>query len=203
MQAQGPYQLGGWSLGGVIALEMARQLHAQGQEVALLALLDTRVPTPGQWRGLAEQQEARLLAGFVQDLAAQAGQTLDLSSAAVAPDAPEQAMRSVVAQAQAHNLLPDMSVAQIEERFAVFKANLAAVARYVAEDSPCPIVLFRASDSADARTADPQLGWGALAAGALEVVEVAGDHYTMVAQPHVQQLAQRLHLYLAPESLKG
>ena len=36
----GPYLLGGWSMGGVVAFEMAQQLHAQGQRVALLALLD-------------------------------------------------------------------------------------------------------------------------------------------------------------------
>ncbi len=41
---QGPYHLGGWSMGGVVALEMAQQLLAQGQQVGLLALLDTTIP---------------------------------------------------------------------------------------------------------------------------------------------------------------
>jgi thioesterase domain-containing protein/acyl carrier protein len=40
-QPQGPYYLGGSSLGGLVAFEMARQIHAQGQEVALLALFDS------------------------------------------------------------------------------------------------------------------------------------------------------------------
>ena len=43
-QPEGPYQLGGWSMGGVVAFEMAQQLHAQGQQIGLLALLDARIP---------------------------------------------------------------------------------------------------------------------------------------------------------------
>jgi acyl carrier protein len=42
---EGPYLLGGYSLGGIVAFEMARQLEAQGQKIALLALLDTAPPT--------------------------------------------------------------------------------------------------------------------------------------------------------------
>ena len=43
-QPHGPYHLGGYSLGGVLAAEMARQLHAAGQQVGLLALLDAYAP---------------------------------------------------------------------------------------------------------------------------------------------------------------
>jgi thioesterase domain-containing protein len=39
-QPEGPFMLGGWSVGAVIALEMARQLVAHGREVSLLAVLD-------------------------------------------------------------------------------------------------------------------------------------------------------------------
>ncbi|MGA3164142.1 MAG: amino acid adenylation domain-containing protein [Verrucomicrobiota bacterium] len=48
VQPTGPYLLGGWSMGGVVAFEMAQQLHSQGQQVALLALLDGRIPTPDE-----------------------------------------------------------------------------------------------------------------------------------------------------------
>src|SRR6185295_8011629 len=40
----GPYHLGGWSMGGAIAFEMARRLRAAGEEVALLAMLDVGAP---------------------------------------------------------------------------------------------------------------------------------------------------------------
>ncbi|MCC5645521.1 amino acid adenylation domain-containing protein [Nostoc sp. CHAB 5824] len=44
VQPKGPYFLGGWSFGGWVAFEMARQLQNSGEEVALLAVLDTVAP---------------------------------------------------------------------------------------------------------------------------------------------------------------
>jgi acyl carrier protein len=48
IQPFGAYFLGGYSFGGLVAYEMARQLHAQGQKVAMLTLFDT-YNTPGEW----------------------------------------------------------------------------------------------------------------------------------------------------------
>src|SRR5207253_6880456 len=45
VQPRGPYRFGGWSAGGLVALEMAQQLLGQGEPIALLALLDTTPPT--------------------------------------------------------------------------------------------------------------------------------------------------------------
>lgn len=47
-QPDGAYRLLGWSFGGVVAFEMAQQLHRQGQEVALLAMIDTEAPVSGK-----------------------------------------------------------------------------------------------------------------------------------------------------------
>ena len=46
VQPHGPYLLGGWSMGGLIALEAARQLAAGGEEVSLLAMFDTYLSMP-------------------------------------------------------------------------------------------------------------------------------------------------------------
>ena len=46
VQPEGPYLLGGWCNGGLVAYEMARQLHAQGQTVDLLVLMDSDAPAP-------------------------------------------------------------------------------------------------------------------------------------------------------------
>ncbi len=53
-QPCGPYYLAGLSFGGVVAFEMAQQLRAQGQEVALLALFDTQLEA-----SLADLESAR------------------------------------------------------------------------------------------------------------------------------------------------
>src|SRR5437588_5360862 len=44
VQPEGPYLLGGWCNGGLVAYEMARQLHAQGQMIDLLVLMDPDPP---------------------------------------------------------------------------------------------------------------------------------------------------------------
>src|SRR5262249_28767039 len=44
VQPEGPYQLGGWSIGGVVAFEMARQLERQGQRADWIALFDSDFP---------------------------------------------------------------------------------------------------------------------------------------------------------------
>ncbi|HEV8335455.1 MAG TPA: amino acid adenylation domain-containing protein [Candidatus Polarisedimenticolia bacterium] len=47
IQPKGPYLLGGWSFGGVVAFEMASCLARIGEKTALLALVDSRAPDPG------------------------------------------------------------------------------------------------------------------------------------------------------------
>jgi phthiocerol/phenolphthiocerol synthesis type-I polyketide synthase E len=53
IQPYGPYFLGGYCMGGTVAFEVAQQIQAQGERVALLALLDTmdwsRIPVPSAW----------------------------------------------------------------------------------------------------------------------------------------------------------
>jgi amino acid adenylation domain-containing protein len=49
VQPEGPYLLGGWCNGGLMAYEMARQLHARGQTVDLLVLMDSDPPSPWKW----------------------------------------------------------------------------------------------------------------------------------------------------------
>ena len=53
VQPQGPYRLGGWSMGGVIAFEMARQLGEEGERVQLLALIDSYVPKVSRRRSIS------------------------------------------------------------------------------------------------------------------------------------------------------
>jgi acyl-CoA synthetase (AMP-forming)/AMP-acid ligase II/thioesterase domain-containing protein len=44
VQTSGPYALAGWSLGGIIAFEMARQLGEIGESTSLLAMIDSLSP---------------------------------------------------------------------------------------------------------------------------------------------------------------
>jgi thioesterase domain-containing protein len=69
VQPEGPYRLGGWSFGGAVAFEMARQLRAAGARVDLLALLDSWLP---ELSG-GEMTEAEVYDLVQRDLGAAAG----------------------------------------------------------------------------------------------------------------------------------
>ncbi len=68
---QGPYLLGGWSMGGVVAFEMARQLAAAGQEVPLVFLIDSSLPA--RRRGSHSFDDRESWMDFAADLARTAG----------------------------------------------------------------------------------------------------------------------------------
>merc|ERR1711872_414135 len=76
VQPGGPYYLGGWSLGGVVAWEIAQQLQALGEEVGLLAVIDSYAPT-----GLEEQIDDTVLTNsLVTDLGGMFGKELSISA---------------------------------------------------------------------------------------------------------------------------
>ncbi|HKI01152.1 MAG TPA: non-ribosomal peptide synthetase, partial [Thermoanaerobaculia bacterium] len=77
VQPAGPYQLGGWSMGGTVAYEMARQLTAAGEAVALVAMIDSDAPSGPE--GGSDIDDATLEARFEVDLAA-------VSADALAPE---------------------------------------------------------------------------------------------------------------------
>ena len=73
----------------------------------------------------------------------------------------------------------------------VRQTNSRAQRRYVPRPYPDPVTLFLASES-PVESTDPRLGWRKLAGGGLNVIEVSGNHLSMMTEPHVMVLAQRL-----------
>ncbi|MFF8960956.1 alpha/beta fold hydrolase, partial [Streptomyces sp. NPDC014894] len=79
VQPKGPYHLLGWSYGGAVAHAMAALLREQGEEVGLLALLDSHPHPPVAGRVPEEREVLQLLLeGLGRDLGQEAGDTLDL-----------------------------------------------------------------------------------------------------------------------------
>ncbi|MBV9775217.1 MAG: amino acid adenylation domain-containing protein, partial [Gemmatimonadetes bacterium] len=68
VRPSGPYRLGGWSLGGVIAFEMARQLEAEGETVERLVLVDSRSPRLEDPDGSMSRDDLLLVRSFAEDL---------------------------------------------------------------------------------------------------------------------------------------
>ncbi|MCL5260605.1 MAG: amino acid adenylation domain-containing protein [Gammaproteobacteria bacterium] len=67
IQPHGPYYLGGWCLGGVIAYEIARQLKAQGDEVSSIFLIDSVAITAKSERQVNKELENYFLSDLVNN----------------------------------------------------------------------------------------------------------------------------------------
>jgi len=192
VQSAGPYHLGGWSMGGVIAFEMAQQLHAQGQEVDFLALLDARVPSSDDsFEG--ENFEASLLADFIRYFG------LSLEPRELAVEAPSDELLSrVLEHAKAAGLVPsDVDAAQARPFVELCKADFRATRNYAMHRYPGRVMLFKAAQELAVPAADPTLGWSTWAAGGVDVHVVSGNHATMVYSPHVESLAEAIKTCLS------
>jgi amino acid adenylation domain-containing protein len=194
VQPQGPYLLGGWSFGGLVAFEMAQQLHAQGQSVALLALIDSWAPQPDD---TAPNDDDTLLAGFAHDLGRTFGKPSALTLADLRRVAPAQRLGFVVAQAHAAEVLPpDIGEEQVRRALAVFAANSQAMRDYQPQPYAGNVALLRASAQPTVESPDALLGWDAFVTSGIALHAIPGDHYSMIRPPHVQVLAERLSICL-------
>jgi len=184
VQPAGPYHLGGWSMGGAIAFEMACQLRDHGEEVASLVMFDTAVPP-----GLVElPNRTALLASFLEDLAGLQGKQpppLDQQKLAELP-AEEQA-GALLRVAEEAELIPGGVRDELHARIPVFIANATAVLRYQPRRFDGRVIMLGASPAGE----DYGPGWSELAT---EVVRytVPGTHYSMLQPPFVATLAATL-----------
>ena len=188
VQSHGPYLLGGWSVGGLIAFEMARQLQAQGEEIRLLALFDTPAPN-GEEESV---DEASLLASFALNLGLSREQ-LQTAADAFSQAQTEDPLSFLLEYGKAARIIPsDLSLARLRQQFRVFNANVGVARSYKAAGPPANIALFRAAERPSGAGADATLGWARLGLKKIDVHDVPGDHLTMMREPFVSVLAARL-----------
>ncbi|MFP2929773.1 amino acid adenylation domain-containing protein, partial [Pyxidicoccus sp. 3LG] len=197
VRPEGPYVLGGWSMGGAVAFEMARELERQGQRVELLVLLDSFAPSEAV--PVREPDGASLLAGMAMDLARTAGTELTLHPEELSGLSDEEQLTRVARHArEAGWLPPEVRDVDLRAWRDVMQANLRASASYrPGVYSGGPVVLLRAKDSKREPSVDATHGWADWVKSALTVEDVPGDHYSALRAPHVDALASRLAKHLA------
>jgi amino acid adenylation domain-containing protein len=195
IQDSGPYHIAGFSFGGVVAFEVARQLtEVHNEEVLLLAMLDPDPPKPyetksteGQYRRYSFHLRslAQLsLAGKMRYVAR------SLRNEAVRLLAPWAAAFGMGAGFQ--KLFPDdAEVFQVE----IFTRLTEPIhARYEAKPYGGAAVLILAGDTPVRHNCeeDPRSDWNRFLTGAVDVFEVPGDHAAVHKEPHVRQVAKML-----------
>jgi thioesterase domain-containing protein len=195
VQPKGPWLLGGWSLGGLVAWEMAQILRREGGEVDLLVLIDT--PAPGRTVGqpiidLDEITDLDLVVEhLVPELDPAAAEALRAEAARLND------LEAVLQAAQRLGALPaGIGTAQVQALLRTYRANAKAARRYEPQPYDGRLLLIRATEGL-ARL-DPLLGWGDLLAGEREIVDAEGDHYTILQGEAVHTMARTLRERLAP-----
>ena len=189
LRPAGPYRVAGWSFGGVVAWEMARQLHAAGHEVDLLALFDT-APNTAEGMVINAGDPAEVVWQTVAGLAGHAAATRVDVDELRGLEGREQAL-AMLRKMDLPRLLPESRVDDVLALTAVRAANLQAQAAYRARPYPGHLTYFRTAGSDDAAGKSPGLEfWSALAQGGVTAHRVAGSHGTILQDPYVRELAR-------------
>jgi amino acid adenylation domain-containing protein len=192
-QPTGPYFLCGLCWAGPVAFEMACQLRAAGEEVGLLALIDSTYPGPDRTRPVHRRAQTRLRK--LRRLVVQNLRRLRELEWQAMPGFFRQRLVNIV-----------MRVAGVTAfRWSVrFQRPLLPAFRELREVMlhagwvyrPRPytgrITLFRAVGDRPRLGPDPFAGWSQVAAGGVEVHEVDGGHNTLMREPHVASLSVQL-----------
>jgi thioesterase domain-containing protein len=200
VQPHGPYLLAGWSLGGVVAYEMARQLEALGERVDLLALIDSYAP-------LAQVQPSTSPLARVATFAGMVGLPLEDFS----PLDPDQLsglegaelMKRVMEGLRNMPAIDGLDPSHVGQLFAVHERLTAAQRGYVPASpyTGTAAFLMASAPTESPRAADG--GWSAWVSGGVRVEQVPGDHTTLMQPPNVATLAEKLNglmRALEPES---
>ncbi|WP_081738878.1 hybrid non-ribosomal peptide synthetase/type I polyketide synthase [Mesorhizobium ciceri] len=204
VQPRGPYQLAGLSMGGSIAWEMACQLRDAGDEVATLALLDAKALHKHE--EVASGRYHRLLGNNpIPDWLSEQAITMSVLFPALKKH--WRKLKSIKRERQVMALhdfgrqaghVPKMSDTQLDHILTIAEANRIALRDYTPRPNDSRAILFAAKKGlrASSNLPDGDLGWKQFARGGLEIHEVPGNHYTMVAPPHVNALAKILANFL-------
>lgn len=186
-QPDGPYLLGGYSFGGLVALEMARQFHARGQQVALLALIDSYFQNaPATPRSLRSDIEY-LFRRFTFHV----DHIVDRGVARAPGYLFEKLMRRIAPSAFTPDPLPPQDSPELPPRLVELeRLDIQATRDYVPRPYRGRVTLFlrRQVIWADQDERVPR----AVFLGGIEVHKIPGDHVTVVVEPHVRVLARKL-----------
>jgi amino acid adenylation domain-containing protein len=184
----GPYALAGYSLGGIIAYEMAKQLMVAGKEVKMLAMFDT----------YAEQSTANdpFLKKALKNtifLAKQIGHSLVLLK-----EDPKRTIeyKSLVIKRRIIKLFWKLSPGKDEKKEGFFaydneidEASEKALRNYFLTPLPIAIELFRAKKRTFYMVDFNFLGWRPFALKGVNVHEIPGEHNTIFAPPNDKEFA--------------
>jgi thioesterase domain-containing protein len=183
-QPEGPYLLGGHCFSGVVAYEVARQLHEIGERTALLAVIDAAPVGHKEQVTRIQLERQKFRAFFNSDLRGKSAWIVRRSKGLGAK-----------VKGKSYWFLNDALIS-LRRPFAnrilnVHAAIMQARSNYVTPASPCRVTLFRAGSQMH-ESFDRIALWRRLAQGGVDVRQIGGtevQHDNILDEPHVRLLA--------------
>ncbi|MCA2629515.1 MULTISPECIES: amino acid adenylation domain-containing protein [unclassified Microcystis] len=210
LQPQGPYFLGGHSYGGNVAFEMAQQLVNQGEQVALLAIIDSSAPTYKDKQILLDYinwDHARWLAEVSKGIEVYLDKTIDISYETLQLLTVEEQLKYALNFFKLANMLPpNAETRQLAKIVQAYKTSCLCLIDYLPKQTyPGKITIIRASEELSddpnkdliaGDCEDSSLGWSEFSTEPVEIHFVLGNHVSIMVEPHVQILAEELKVCL-------
>lgn len=205
VQPQGPFLLGGYSSGGVIAFEMAQQLQAGGHQVVFLGILDEEAPgLEGQSNrgpGFAirfmrdlpywfmDHVAERPVGEVIADVRRHVRKIGKRTAAAI--------FNSRTPESFQVDVYDELDLSHLTEHgLRVAEAHYEALTNYRPRVYPGRITLYRTRAEALFRSHATDKGWGRLTSAGVDLIFVPGNHTNLYQEPYAQFLAQQMKIGL-------
>ena len=186
LQPDGPYFLGGYSFGGIVAFEMARQLQQQGEEVGILVMVDSCRPGYS-WRSSFLKRVFLHLNNIIQE-----GPTYLWQKSGKWSYWRKQRLQNRYKR----YLEGVLNLPGTDKHLKIIDINTQAISEYIFSPYLGRGILLRTEDQNRSEAIgvqyDPQFGWGDLVAGGLDIHYLPGSHLEVLKEPYVQVLAETL-----------
>ena len=205
-QPRGPYQIGGYCFGGVVAYEMACQLERQGEQVSLLGIIEGYLPDSKNCRAPIPQRLGAILGSiphWIKDYAGMSPEELRSRMRNTYLKIKSKIWRrpELLSRARIEEILQTDLTWVPERNVELTKVHSAALRRYRPSRYGGKVTLFRAKyrsiNEVVFGSLDCTMGWGDLALGGVEVRIVDGYHRNVHLLPYVSSLASELNYCLA------
>lgn len=205
VQPHGPYLLGGWCAGGVIAYEMAQQLYAQGETVELLTIFDAFPPkmipsSPKVVNSLFPVKRKSRISKFtllyLMDMIQRnrrnlTNLTLQQQVSAIWGKINRRIQDKITETVYGFYVKRNLPLPHSFRHLAIRDAIVHAYRNYFPTVYAGKVIFFKAVDQTQ-ESAGYLQRWSELAAGGLEIHDIPGNHDTLMAEPHVSVLAEKL-----------
>jgi thioesterase domain-containing protein len=194
IQPHGPYRLAGYSVGGLIAYEMANQLIGDDESVEFVGMIDTHKRV-----ALTETDDLDVDVSILLDYVGKRVGKIEDSELSKLIAVPE--LSFVLDKCKQAGYLPtEVTLEEVQERIKVVRIIDKAATNYFPQRIQIPIHLF-AADTLPGE--DITRGWGSLVGEGLNFKLIGGTHYSIMEQPYLQRLTDAISQALQETECKA